>query len=501
MSRTLKSLILGAATFAALGSVALAQQVKVSLLVVADIYEMKVDDVRGGFSRAAAVARQARAAGGNFVYVLAGDAISPSLFSGFDKGEHVIDLLNMEPPDIFVPGNHEFDFGPDLFRTRMADLKSEKLAANLRDANGDILDGFADTMMYEFDGVKLGFIGLTEENSVAKSSPGDLQISGAVAAFVTQAAALREAGADLIVVVTHSSAAMDRELVASGLADVILSGDDHDLGVFYNGVTAVGEPSSDAAQLVTVDLTIDVKDDGERRKVKWWPTFNIIDTENITPPDDYVTKVAALTAQLDQELDVVVGTTATPLDSRKASVRTMETSFGNLVTDGMRAAVGADVAITNGGGIRANREYDAGYAITRKDILTELPFGNLTIKVEVSGADILAMLENGLGSYPDATGRFPQVSGMNVVFDPAQDAGSRVVSVEIGGAPLDPGATYTLATNDFMGRGGDGYTMLVGKPNLIDVLAAKLMAADVLSYISEQGTVSPAIEGRMVAMR
>ncbi|VAW23198.1 5'-nucleotidase, partial [hydrothermal vent metagenome] len=396
MNKFFKSALLGPVMALGLAaSPVMAQQVNVTFLVAADIYEMAVDNARGGFSRAAAVVRNERAKGGNLVYVWAGDAISPSLLSGFDKGSHVIDLINMEPPDIFVPGNHEFDFGKDIFNQRMGDLRSEKLAANLRNADGSLVAGFADTKMLDYDGVKIGIVGLTAEDSSTKSSPGDLVFTSSVDTLVANAAALRKQGADLVVAVTHSGWPVDQQLMNTGAVDIVLSGDDHDLRVFYDGNVAFAEPTADAYNLVAVDVAINVSTRNDRRRVKWYPKFRIIDTEGVAVPADYAAKVAALQTGLDKELNVVIGTVTTPLDTRKAMVRTQETAFGNLVTDAMKNAVGADIAITNGGGIRSNREYEANYQITRKDILSELPFGNLTLLLEVSGADIIAALENG----------------------------------------------------------------------------------------------------------
>lgn len=498
MKHMFKMALAGSTAVLALTSAsAFAEDVNITLLLVADIYEMGVDWDRGGFSRAAAVARAEKAAHDNVLYVHAGDTISPSLFSGFDKGEHVIDLLNMEPPDVFVPGNHEYDFGEEIFKTRMAALNSTILAANLRDSDGSEIDGISGTIIYEFGPVKVGVVGLTAEDSVSKSSPGNLQITAALPTLLTEASALRDAGADIIVAVTHSGPAVDQALINSGAADIILSGDDHILHLIDNGIVVFAEPTSDAMDMIAIDLQVTVEGEGDDRDVEWHNRFRVIDTADYAIPEDYATKVAALQSELDRELDVPVGTIVTALDSRRMSVRTKETAIGNLITDALRSAVGADIAMTNGGGIRADKEYDTNHELTRKDVLSELPFGNLNIMLEVSGADVLAALENGLQSAPEATGRFPHVSGMTVVYNPAKEAGSRVVSVKIGDTDLDPNATYKLATNDYMGRGGDGYTMFAGKPMLFSLTDAKLMANDVMAYVRSKGSVSPAIEGRI----
>ncbi len=142
-------------------------------------------------------------------------------------------------------------------------------------------------------------------------------------------------------------------------------------------------------------------------------------------------------------------TTEGPLDSRRNVVRGEESSMGNLIADAIRAATGADLAIANGGGIRADRTYDAGTVLTRRDILTELPFGNTTVLTELPGSQILAALENGVSQVEKGAGRFPQLSGATMVFDPTAPAGSRVAEVTIGGAPLDPDKVYTLADERF----------------------------------------------------
>jgi 2',3'-cyclic-nucleotide 2'-phosphodiesterase (5'-nucleotidase family) len=203
-------------------------------------------------------------------------------------------------------------------------------------------------------------------------------------------------------------------------------------------------------------------------------------------------------AKLDADLSVEIGTTDGPLDSRRNIVRSQESAVGNLIADAMRAANGADVAITNGGGIRADRTYDAGTKLTRKDILTELPFGNVTVVTEVTGQNILDALENGLSQVENGAGRFPQVSGLKIVANLKQPAGQRLVSVMVGDKPLDPAATYKVATNDFMLNGGDGYGALSKGHVLIGAKGGDIMANDVIEYIAATGKVDAKVEGRIV---
>jgi len=471
--------------------------VDVTFLLVNDIYELGDPEGRGGFAKVNGLVNAERAKGGHLIYVHAGDMISPSLLSGFDQGEHTITLTNLAAPDIFVPGNHEFDFGPDVFMERMAALDSTIMAANLRGADGNPIEGIVDTEMRDIDGVMIGIIGLAAEDSPVKSSPGDLQFSSTVETGLAKAAELREAGADLIVVVTHAARSVDRELFDTGAFDVILTGDDHDLMVFHDGRTAMVESYNEGDYVTAVDLSITVEMDDGDRDVSWWPNFRLMDTMTTEADPATVTMVDEFKAELSSELDVSIGTSETPLDSRRASVRSQETAIGNLIADAMRSAVGADIAITNGGGIRGNTEYAAGTELTRRDILTELPFGNLNLLLEVSGEAVAAALENGVSQVADGAGRFPQVSGISFDVDLDQEPGSRVSNIMVGDEPLDPAATYKLSTNDYMARGGDGYTVFRDATVILGDNDAKLMANDVMAYVRSMGQVAPTVEGRI----
>ena len=475
---------------------ALAETVNVSIIVASDMDTMS-GKKRGGVARLAAVVKAERAKGGNTVFVYPGDLLSPSILAGFDKGAHMIELLNMEPPDILVPGNHEYDFGPEEFIKRMNEGNFKKLATNTRYKDGSMLPGFEDTEIKQFGDVKIGFMGLTTEDTPDISSPGNIVFSSTVDTAKNTGAALREAGADMVVAIVHTAQKKDFDLLYRAGVDVVLSGHDHNLHVFYDGRKALVESKEEAEYVTIMDIEFDVGESRGKRRVRWWPNFRIIDTATVEPDPAVAEKVAAYEETLSKELDVALGTSEVELDTRKASVRTGETAFGNLTADAMRAAVEADIGFTNGGGIRGNKIYDAGHTLTRRDILTELPFGNVTVKLEISGSALKEALEHGYRATPEATGSFLHVSGLKVTVDTSQAAGSRVTKVMVGDAPLDPAKTYTLATNDFMARGGDGYKMLRGANVLIDAMSAKLMANDVMVQVRKLGSVKTGIDGRL----
>ena len=153
----------------------------------------------------------------------------------------------------------------------------------------------------------------------------------------------------------------------------------------------------------------------------------------------------------------------------------------------------------NGGGIRADALRPAGSKITRKDIFAELPFGNVGVVTELKGSDLLSALEHGVSKVEEKAGRFPQVSGVTFTYDPKLPSGTRVTEAKVGGKPLDPTATYKVATNDYMLKGGDGYGALTRGTVIVDASGAVLMATIVMDYVEAKKTVAPKVEGRIVA--
>jgi 2',3'-cyclic-nucleotide 2'-phosphodiesterase (5'-nucleotidase family) len=475
-----------------------AEVVKITLLGVGDVYNFAGGKTRGGMARLNAVARAERAANPNFLYLFDGDLLSPSLLSGLDRGMNMIELTNVVPFDLAVPGNHEYDFGVQNFDDKLKASKYPWAAINITHADGSAVKGLAGVTVKEVAGVKIALIPVAQDTSPQVASTGELKFGPTAQAAIDAAKQARKDGAELVVGVVQAPHSDDQKMFASKAFDVILSGDDHDLVVQYNGITAYVDTSTEANHLVPIDLTVNIEEKNGKRTVKWEPNFRFIDTASVTPDPETQKLVDGFAAELDKELNVVIGKTTGPLDSRRNIVRTQEAAIGNLIADAMKDAVAADIAITNGGGIRADKEYAAGSDITRRDVLSELPFGNVTVLTEVSGKQIWEALENGFSLYEDGAGRFPQVSGLKVVADVKQAKGSRVVSVMVGGEPLDLAATYKLATNDYMLDGGDGYTALKGGKVTVDARGGKLIANDVMVLLKKLGTVDAKVEGRIV---
>jgi 2',3'-cyclic-nucleotide 2'-phosphodiesterase (5'-nucleotidase family) len=454
---------------------------------------------RGGFARLAAVVKAERARGGHVVFAHGGDTLSPSLMSGVDQGAHIMALTNMIKPDIFVPGNHEFDFGKAAFLTRMAEAKFPIFAANMKGPDARPLAGLKDRDIIAFDGVRIGLTGAAHDGTPRMSNPGDLKFLPTVATMKAQCDALRQDGADLVVVVMHADRRQGQDLVGTHAADIVLTGHNHDLFIDFDGRTAMVESSYDAHYVTAIDVHIEVKQQGNRREIAWWPQFRVVDTSTVTPDPEVAAAVAGYQRELDRQMNVPLTTTAVALDTRNAMMRGGEAAFGNLIADAMRERTRADAAIMNGGGIRGGKVYEPGDAITRRDIQTELPFGNHLVVLDVKGAALREAIENGLSRLPALAGRFPQVSGMTVQYDPQRPSGSRVLSIAVGGAPLDANRTYRIGVNDFMARGGDDYRSLAAIDPLVPVEDAPLLANEVTVYLRGIDKAKSSVDGRMLA--
>jgi 2',3'-cyclic-nucleotide 2'-phosphodiesterase (5'-nucleotidase family) len=481
------------------GARAATPPLKLAFLHVNDVYEISPIKGQGGFGPLMTLLREARAEHANSITTLGGDFLSPSLMSGLTKGSHMVDLFNRVGIEYCVVGNHEFDNGPELAAQRISESEFPWLGTNVLAPDGKPFGGMIATAVKQVGDYKIGFFGILTPETVTLASPGpNIAFTDVIETARAAVEALKAEGAEIIVAMTHLYIAEDRAL-ASAVEGIhlVLGGHDHDPIMYYEGDVMIFKAGYDAHYLGIVTLDIATVDSDNGPVITVLPAWEVRPTAGVTPDPEIQAKVDLYNNALDQELNVVVGKTTTELDSRRASVRTVETNLGDLIAEAIMAYVEADVAITNGGGIRGDTTYPAGTDLTRKMILAELPFGNVVVKLELKGSDILAALENGVSQVENVAGRFPQVAGLRFTWDPAEPPGARVLEAEIGGKPLDPDATYTVATNDYMAEGGDGYASFTAGTTLIDKSAGRLMATVVMDYVTAAGTVSPTVDGRI----
>jgi 5'-nucleotidase/UDP-sugar diphosphatase len=482
-------------------SAAQAQNADVTILHINDVYEISPVRGEGGLAELMTLVKAERSRHASTLTAVSGDFLSPSLLSGTTKGAQMVELFNAIGVDVATFGNHEFDFGRDVLLKRISEARFTWLGTNVGDPAGQPLPGTVSTAMKVVGDVKIGFLGIVTPESAMLSSGGpDIRFGDPVSAAKGAVEVLRKAGANVIVALTHLDYEQDRALSRTVPdMNLILGGHDHDPITYYEHGVLLQKSGSDAHFLGAIDLEIRTEQGAKGPVTTVRPSWRMIANHNTAADPEIAAIVKKYNDQLDRDLGQVIGKTTVELDSRVDAVRSGEARIGDLIADALRESTGADVAITNGGGIRGNRTYDAGTELTRKDVLKELPFGNTTLVIELTGTELKAALENGVSQVEDKAGRFPQVSGLRVVYDPKAAAGQRVRTVTVGGAPLDMGKTYRVATNDYMARGGDGYAAFTKGKVLTDARFAQLMATTVMDYIAKKGEVAPQFEGRVAA--
>jgi 5'-nucleotidase len=450
----------------------------VQLLSVNDVYVLEPVEGRGGLARVATLVRALERETPNTLFALAGDTLSPSLLSTLRRGAQMIEGWNALGLGVAAFGNHEFDFGPAVLAERVGESRFPWLATNVLDrASGRPLGGARPWLRRDFDGVRVGVIGLTTPDA-ARTSNGGPGVSFDDPLEAARGALTALGAVDLAVAVTHLPLAQDRALVAALPIDAVLGGHDHDPMLVEEGRAVIVKAGSNAVNVGQVEYELRCGAVLSRRQ-----RLIPVDERLAEAPDvaDLVRRQAALLAR---ELDTTVGRTAVPLDARESLVRREETPLGRFFADLMRERVGAQVALLNSGGIRGNRVIPAG-PITKRDIRGLLPFTNTVVLLELTGEALRAALERSVDELPRPTGHFLQTSGLAFTVDLAQPATRRVGAITVGGRPLDPGGRYRVATLDYLARGQDGYPMLAAGrvllgpedgPGLIETILDGLVA-------------------------
>ncbi len=453
----------------------------------------------GGLARLAAVVRQERDRPGHTVFLLhGGQTLAPSVLSFYDRGAHMIDLLNDIEPDVMAALNRDFHHGEDALMARAFEAGFPIVSSTAVDnATGRPLEGLADSVMLKAGSVRVGVVALTPVRNGAIYPDARARFLPADRALVEKAAALRADGADLVVALTTVSDDTHTATIDTQAADIVLYEDrNHPFAMGRKGRTLFMTTAPQAIQVLAIDLVMEQTDGGG--PVTWTAEPRVIDTAGITPAPAMAVRAEAYRARLGAQLGLRVARLEEPMTTRRERVRQEENAFANTVTDAMRAALDADVALINGGGIRGDRDYAAGTELTRRDLHAELPYPDPVVLIDITGQALRAALEHGLGMVEQGQGRFPHLSGVRVRADLGRPPGARVLEVTVKGRPLDPAAHYRLATIGFLAGGGDGYAMLARAPRITDDRDAEFLSTLVITAAGRTGTLSPRRDGRMI---
>ena len=462
----------------------------------------------GGSARLITAIKDARARAGNSILVDGGDQFQGTLFYTYYKGAFTAEMMNNMGYDAMTVGNHEFDDGPEVLRGFMDAVEFPVLMSNADVSREPLLAGkLAKSTVIEVGGEKIGLIGLTPEDTPDLASPGpNITFTNPVDAVQGEVDKLTAEGIDKIVVLSHSGYRTELavaknttgvDVIVGGHSNTFLSNtSDRAEGPYPTmvGDTAVVQAYAYGKYLGELNVTFD--DAGKIVSATGEPI--LIDAA-VTEDEATVARVSEAAQPLEEIRQRVVAEAATEIGGDRSVCRAMECSMGSMIADAMLARVkdqGIDVAIQNGGGIRAS--IDAG-PITMGEVLTVLPFQNTLSTFEVKGSVLKAALENGVSQIEDGAGRFPQVAGMSYAFDAAKPAGERITEVMVGGAPLDMDKVYGVVSNNYVRNGGDGYKMFRDADNAYDY--GPDLADVTAEWLAAQGPFTPYTDGRIKVIK
>ena len=448
-----------------------------------------------GYAGLATVKNALEAQGKHVVLVDNGDAVQGDTIGTLSNGEYIIDIMNEVGYDVATPGNHEFDYGMDQFFALTEQANFPYVSANFVDNDGNtVLDPY---VIKDVAGVKIAFVGISTPKTITTSTPKYFQDDNGnyiysfqqdetgeklYAAVQSAVDAARAEGAQFVIALAHLGIEEDcspwtssEVIVNTTGIDAVLDGHSHSLIECEKVKNKDGQEvllSSTETKLAYIGC-LTIKDDGSM-------------STTLISDNGMKEFIGGIQEEFEELVNTVVASTDVDLiikdpASGERIVRVSETNLGDLCADAYRAMSGADVAIVNGGGVRA--DIPAG-DITYGQIIAVHPFGNEMCVVECTGQEILDALELGCSKLPAESGGFLQVSGMTYTVDlnvestvkldengmfVEVEGDRRVKDVTIGGEPLDPEKTYTLASHNYKLKDcGDGYSMFADNVFLQD---------------------------------
>ena len=458
----------------------------------------------GGAARMVTAIADAKARHDNWILLDAGDQFQGTLFFQYYSGDVQAEMMEKLGFDAMAVGNHEFNNGPEGLANFVEKVSFPVLMSNADISMEASLAGLIQkSVVIEKAGERIGIVGVTPQNNDELSSPGpNVIFTDPSPAIQAEVDALTADGVNKIIVLSHSGFATDLviaqnttdvDLIVGGHSNTFLSNtDDGADGPYPEMMNGVPIVQAFAYGKYLGELVITFDNDGNVVSATGEPILIDASVE-----EDAATKarVAELAAPLDEIRNRVVAEAAGFIEGDRSVCRVSECPMGNLVADAMLdrvADLGIDIAFANSGGIRAS--IDEG-EVTMGEVMTVLPFQNTLSTFSATGQTIIDALENGVSQVEEVAGRFPQVAGLSFTWDSTAEPGSRIVSVEVGGAPIDPAATYGVVTNNYVRNGGDGYGMFATAadaydfgPDLADVLA---------EFMAAGGPAAPMVEGRI----
>ncbi|WP_419905512.1 bifunctional metallophosphatase/5'-nucleotidase [Kiloniella sp.] len=473
----------------------------------------------GGYARLAKEINARREAllsqGNESIFLHGGDDFEGSIFYARFQGLASVELLNQMNLDAMALGNHEFDGGPGVLRRFLSKANFPVISANTIFDDSSVLKGQIKThVILDRGGEEIAVIGAITEDTAELSNAGNkIHFGDATEALRDLVTKLESEGINKIILLSHLGFKTDK-VIATKISGIDLIVGAHSKTLLSNNVNKadgpypvlISSPNKQPTPIVQAygygkyygEITLTFDDNGN---VTSSSGDTVLLDQGFDEDPDIKNQVDALNRQLDDIRKTKIGVTTATLNGLRSECRVRECTMGNMVADAMLWRFkkrGVEIVIQNGGGLRASISSGS---ISWGQILTVLPFRNRITLLKVSGTDIITALENGFSQTEDIAGRFPQVAGMRVQWDPEASPGHRVLSVEIGNketgfSPLEFNRMYLLATNDYLAKGGDGYDIFATDAITSRHLGPRLEDA-VAEYLAKFSPITVRLEDRI----
>ncbi len=513
--------------------------VSIDVVTMNDFHgRIEEDGAAAGAAVMAGAVKQFREANPNTIFAAAGDLIGASTFTSFINDDNpTIDALNAAGLDVSAAGNHEFDQGWADLEGRVQDRADwEYISANVFvTETGE--PALAPAWVKELQGVKVGFVGAVTEDLDSLVSPdgiADLEVRSIVDSVNAVADDLRDGDAsngeaDVIILLVHEGAAsveLSSVTPETPLGEIVY-GVDQDVDAIVSAHTHLaynhvidGRPVVSAGQygenLGLMNIQVDAKSHdliSITNEIK--PLRQQLPDKSWVPLYPAVPEVQSIVDAAKAEADVLgavkVGDITADFNRARQSDgktdnRGGESTLGNFVADVQKWSTGADLALMNPGGLRANLSHAATGAtdpagnVTFREAATVQPFANTLVTLDLTGAQLKQVLEE---QWQPAAAARPFLKlgvseGLVYTYDPAAAAGARITSITLEGVAIDPAATYSVAANSFLAAGGDNFFTFAEGKNKADT--GKIDLQSMVDWFEENGTATPDLAQRAVGV-
>ncbi|TLS37173.1 bifunctional metallophosphatase/5'-nucleotidase [Pseudalkalibacillus caeni] len=493
------SLMLGIFTMAGTGVDAAKGERKATVLYFNDAHEIspvvnRFGD-RGGVARLKTVIDQVRAENKKTVVAFGGDLGGGTLFGGVFKGYPMVEAFNKMDIDIANFGQHDFDFGTDVTRDLVSKSNFKWISSNLTDQAGNTFADVPRYKIYNLKGIKIGFIGLTDDMDTTTQNGNVVQQSIIPSARKAVEVLQNDKKVDAIVALTQEPLEKDKALLdAIPEIDAVFTEEKAEAQSFIYpyGDRYILAPEGNIGSVIRLDIFKKGKD------ISLEPT--VLEVDDTVIEDQEMKEFADFYQnKLEDELGKTIATVQTPLiygDNHES--RYQETNIGNFVADAYRKHYDADIGFMLGGGIRAS--VPAG-DFTLRDAYSILPFQNKVVLANVNGQTIIHALENGVSRVENLGGGFLQVSGLTYSYNPAAPVGERITEVLFNGQPIEEQKIYTVAMPSYMFEGGDGYSMFDQNDVIVSAENARTDAEVLIEYAKGLEIINIEKEGRITVIK